>query len=259
MGDVVVVGDTAVLGLLLVVGGEQQMGLVVVAEITAVHGVVEERGALVVVVAAAVQIVELETETQPLAGIDGEEGLEVVLTVGAVAARLQREVGDGRVGVGEMVVAHIGDEIVEGLGENKLAIGLPEVEDAALAGNTQVARRVVLTAKTGGEHGVHIEIRHRVDLGRTPVTEKGVYRPYLQTAGYLLVSARRAVAGVARAARHPAAFVYAVKVLGPQPRTAQNKQQNKEDACQIPHFQPFTSQSCVWHTPPSSQPSPPAR
>ena len=94
MGDEVVIGNTAVLSLFLMVGREEQVGLVTVAEVGAPGGVVEEGGTVVGIIAAPVKVVEFQSQTQALAGIHGKEGLEVVLTVGAVAAGVQAEVGD---------------------------------------------------------------------------------------------------------------------------------------------------------------------
>ncbi len=88
MAYVVVVGKSAVLGNLLVIGRKQQMGLIAVAEIGAVELEREERSALIAVVTASVQVVEKHTDTEPFACIDGEESLQMVFAIGAVAARV---------------------------------------------------------------------------------------------------------------------------------------------------------------------------
>ena len=62
--DVFVVSDATVLRLFLMVGAEEEVCLVAVAEIAAPEGVVEVRRALVGVVSAGVEVVELESEAE---------------------------------------------------------------------------------------------------------------------------------------------------------------------------------------------------
>ena len=95
MGDKVVVGDAAVFRLLVMHRGEEQVCLVAVADIRAIEGVVEEGGTVVLIVPTPVDVVKLHSHTDGLACIDSEECLEMVLAIGAVAAGVKADVGDG--------------------------------------------------------------------------------------------------------------------------------------------------------------------
>ena len=152
---VVVVGDASVLRHLLMVGGEEQVCLVVVAEIGAEHRVVEVRRALVLVVATAVYVVEYEAYAQPLASVHAKLGVQVVLTVGSVSCRIVGYVGDGRQRVEEVERADGLYEEVVRLREQELLGGHAVYEYAVYAWRTEVAGSVVFTLQTCGEYRVH--------------------------------------------------------------------------------------------------------
>ena len=78
MGDVGVLRDTTVLRRFLVVGGEEGMHLVAVAQVGGKERPAEVGGGLVAVIASGVGIVKIEAEAQPLAGVDGKLGIDVV-------------------------------------------------------------------------------------------------------------------------------------------------------------------------------------
>ena len=112
MRDVIVVGDAAVLAYFLMVGISQQVGLVAVAEIRTVKGVVEVGCVLVGIIAAPVDVVDFHAQSEFLARIHGKERLEMVFAILSVAASVIREIGDGRQRVGEMKFARLGNEEV---------------------------------------------------------------------------------------------------------------------------------------------------
>ncbi len=120
MGDVVIIGDTTILGYLLMVGRHQQVRLIAVAQVRAIHGIVEMGGRLAVVIATTIEIIELKAHAQALARIHTKLRGEMVLTIGAVATVVVSEVGEGREGVGEMEIAHWRDEIIVGVGKQEL-------------------------------------------------------------------------------------------------------------------------------------------
>ena len=186
--DVVVVGDSAVLCRLLVQGREEQVRLVSVAYVRSPHGIFEVRGALAVVVATSVLIVESESHAQSFSRVDGKHRLEVVLAVGTVSAAVERHVGDGRGGVGEVEFADGRADAVEGLCEDKLPLVQPSVDkDTVDAGRAQIAQRVVFSPQSRGEWGVHVHVLQGVHLCLLSVAESLVYGPHLQSLGYFLV------------------------------------------------------------------------
>ena len=95
MLNVVILGDTAVFSHLLMVCAHQQVCLITVAEVGTEQRVVEVCRTLAVVIAAGINIVELESQAQSLAGIHGEQCLEMVFTVILVTTFLIGQVGDG--------------------------------------------------------------------------------------------------------------------------------------------------------------------
>ena len=85
VGDIVVVGDTAVLSRLAMVGREQGMHLIFVADIRGKERCTEVGGALVLIVTSGIVVVEVETDAQPLVGIDSKFSVDMVFTVLLVA------------------------------------------------------------------------------------------------------------------------------------------------------------------------------
>ena len=197
MYDVVVVGDTTVLRDLLVIGRHEQVGFVAVAEVAAVHRVVEVGSALRVVVAAAVDVVEVKAEAEPLARVHAKLRGEVVVAIGAVATLVVAQVGERREGVGEMEVARLREEVVVGLREEEVAVGGAVDEDSVDAGRSLVAGGVVLTAQTFGEHGVHVHVGQGVGGNGGAVAKLFVDRPRLHAFRNLLVAFRLGARGVA--------------------------------------------------------------
>ena len=194
VGHVVVVGDTAVLGYLLVVGREEQVSLIAVAEIGTVEREVEVRRALILVVSAGVNVVELEAEAQLLVGVDGEVGLEAVLTVDIGTAREIRQVGERRVGVGEVELVDWLDEVVERLQEHELLGLLAVDENAVQARRAEVPRGVVFASFTRREDVVHEHVLQGVGFGRPHVAKALIDRPHLDALHHLLAAAFQRVA-----------------------------------------------------------------
>ena len=61
MLDVIIVGNTAVLGHLLMIGTEEEVCLIAVAQVRSPHGVFEMAGTLCVIISSAILVVESET------------------------------------------------------------------------------------------------------------------------------------------------------------------------------------------------------
>ena len=110
IGDVVVFADTSVLCVLHVVEGEDEVCLISLARICSPHGIVEEGGALVLVVAASVDVVELEAEAEALVDVRGKDGAEVVFTVCLVAAGGIEQFRYWRECISEEKLVRLGDE-----------------------------------------------------------------------------------------------------------------------------------------------------
>ena len=200
MLDVVIVGDTSVFRHLLVVRTEEDMRLVTVAQIGCPHGVFKVGSALGIVVTTSVFIVESESATQLLVGIYCKNSLEVVFTIGPVAATVQCDIGDRRVGVGEMEVAHGGNDIIVWFCEHKVALRVTSVdEDTVDACGTHVAQGVVFSTQSFVEGGVLIHGLHGINHGSLDVAESLVHCPHPDTLRNFLVGAEgisiHAVAG----------------------------------------------------------------
>ena len=86
--DVVRVGDSTVFCCFLVVGCKQQMSLIPVPHIRSVEREIEVGCALVLIIAASIQIVELEAHTNLLVYVDGKQGFHPVFTVVFVSTRI---------------------------------------------------------------------------------------------------------------------------------------------------------------------------
>ena len=188
MHDVFIVGDAAVLSDFLMICRHQQVGFIAVAEIAAVHRVVEVGGTLRVVVAASVDVVEVKAEAEPLSGIHAELRGEVVVAIRPVATLVVAQVRERRQGVGEMKIARLCEEIVVGLCEEEMAVGLSVDEYPVDAGCSLVASRIVFSTQTLGEGGVHIHIRKGVWRHGGTVAKLLVDRPRLHAFGDFLVA-----------------------------------------------------------------------
>ena len=99
------------------------------------------RRALVLEIAASVQVVELESQAYPLSYVYSEKRFEVVFAVGPVAAFVVRYVGYRRKRVGEVKLVDRGYEVVVGLGEHELLVLAAVDEYAVDARRAEVAQR----------------------------------------------------------------------------------------------------------------------
>jgi len=145
------------------------------------------RRALVAEVASCIVVVEHEAESESLVRIDGEFGLQAILTVLLVAAVVVVHVGQWREGIGEQVLFRLPEEETIGVCEHKRAHLLAVNEDTAQAGCIVVAGRVVFTIEACVERCVRIEVGQGVGYGWDDVAELPVDSPRLQSLGYLLV------------------------------------------------------------------------
>ncbi len=155
MRDIPVVGYSAVLGHLLVVCREQQVRIVPLPDVGAVHGIVEVGGALLLVVSPAIDVVELEADADFLSYVGAEKSLEMVFSVCLVTALVVRQVCYGRQGVGEQELVGRLYEVVVRLCEYEL-VGHGAVDEYTVdARRTEIARRVVFAPHPGCEYCVH--------------------------------------------------------------------------------------------------------
>ena len=158
VGDVLVALDTTVLCHLHVLPRRHRVHVVVFAEVVAEDGASELGVVLVHVVAATIEVVNLEADGRDLVDVRGEVGTEAVLTVLARAASVVLQVGEGRLGVGEEEAGGCGVEVVVGLGEEEVG-GYFAVEVVACeTRRAEVAEDVVLTIESLGEVPVLEEV-----------------------------------------------------------------------------------------------------
>ena len=189
VGDIVVVGDTAVLRHFLVVGRHEQVCLIAVSHIRTIHGVVEMRRTLVGIVTTAIDIVEFEAHADALACVNTKFGSEMVFSRCPAARCVERDVGERRERIGKMELVYGGEEKIVGLGKDKLAVLGTVYEYPVGTRGTQIASGVVLSTQTSGENGVGEHVRQGVGHGKSAVPKPLVYGPNLDTLGYLLVTA----------------------------------------------------------------------
>ena len=102
MGDVLVIRNTAILVHLHEVTVVDSLHLIALADVGGKESGVEEGGGLVGVRTAAVEVVDVETKSHPLVGVDGEVGLEALFTRQFVTRLIVSQVGVGHVAVGEV-------------------------------------------------------------------------------------------------------------------------------------------------------------
>ena len=86
MGNIGIIRDSSVLGDLLMQRRKQQMSLITVAQIAAIHGIINVRRRLTIVITTTVQVIKLEACAQSLSHVYAKERLEMVLTVDSVPA-----------------------------------------------------------------------------------------------------------------------------------------------------------------------------
>ena len=167
------------------------MSLIAVAQVAAIHRVVEVGSALVAVIAAAVDVIEKKPYANALTRIHRELSLEMVLAVGSVAAVVVADVGERRQRVGEEEVLHRCYEIVVGIDEDEFIILFPVNEDTVLTWRPQVAGGVVFPPQARCEDGVLKHIGERIGLSGDTVAESAVNLPHVDAFGNLLVGTQR--------------------------------------------------------------------
>ena len=188
VGDIIVVSYTAVLRSFLMAGVEEEMEVVLVADIRAEHGSVEMGDSLIAEIASGVSIVEVEADVYAFAGIHGKDRIDMIFAVGLVAAVVVEHPGIGRECVHkEKLLRTFLHEAIR-LGEDE-GVALRTVdEDAAHAGRIVATSMVELTIYATIEGGVHKQVRQRVGLSGDNVAELPVDIPGIDTFRNLLVS-----------------------------------------------------------------------
>ncbi len=187
MGYVVVVYNTSILSHFLMIGREESVHLVSVAKVRGKQSGTEMRVVLVVIVAAGVGVVEVETEAQLLTSVYCKQGVDVVFTVGLVAAVVIRDICYWRQCVCEEKIVGLLHHMTVRLREDKLFRERTVYHYTALACGIVVACGVVFTVESGVEHRVHKQVLQGVGLCRDDIAELAVYAPHIQSLGNLLV------------------------------------------------------------------------
>ena len=185
------------------------------------------RGALVLVMATAVDVVEFEPYSQTFAGIHCKLGFEMVFAVGAVATLVVGDVGERRQSVGKQEFVHRRDEEVVGLGKHKLLWCSIVDEYPVVSWCPKIARRTVFASHSCGEYRVHEHVSQGVGLGSDTFAQTFVHRPHLQSSRYFTMFGLEGVFAVSPgiAALDKLAVVsQLVVVLGQQRKRKQRQQ-----------------------------------
>ena len=158
MCDEVVVGDATVLSRFLMVGLEEHVRLIAVAEVRSVERSVEVAVVLVLEVAAGIAVVQVEAQARLLAGVYGKAGVDEVFAVGLVAAAAVAEIGDGRQRVGKVPLVRLAQHLVVGVGEEGLCRGPAVGENARQACGIVRAHRVILSVHACAHRRLRVEV-----------------------------------------------------------------------------------------------------
>ena len=180
MGDVGVVGKTAVFCVLCTVEDVSCMDGVAVGAIASEYFRGDARRVLMGVVTPPEEVVDLCTDTGLLVDVAGEVYAQAVVTIDLVTLRHPSDVGDGGFGVGK-------DEVCDRLkghaiGARKDELGahhvvLLAIVDAGNSGGSQVARVAVVAVNAVVEVGKLEEVRKCIRLGRCDAAEAFVDPP----------------------------------------------------------------------------------
>ena len=191
MCDVVVVHDTPVLCRLAVIGRPQEVHLIAVPYIRSIQRSPEVRVGLVLVIASAIVVVQVEAHSQPFTRIDTEFRINMVLTILLVTTVVITDVRIGRQRVQIQEILRFLGGIVVGIYKEELAERLAVYEDAVQSGGIVITRRVILPKHSRVIDAVLVKVRHGVQLCLADVSELAVYRPGPYPFGHLLVVFRR--------------------------------------------------------------------
>ena len=187
MGDILVVGNTPVFRCLLVIGGEQDVHLIPVANVRAEEGSVEMRYTLVTEIAPCVIVSQVEAESEPFVGIHGKLGIEAVFAVLLVATVVVGDASIGRERIHEEEFVRLLEEETVRVGKDERT-ALPAVyEDTVLSGCIVVAEGIVFAVEACVERGVHEQMVHGIRGSGYDVAKLPVNRPGIVTFGYLFV------------------------------------------------------------------------
>ena len=103
------------------------------------------RGGLVGIIAAPIQIVNVESHSQTLVDVDGEIRLEAILTVNFATRLVVGQVGERDIAVGEEQVTGLYVKAGQGGNEDcRVFIVVPLKENARLTGRAEVTQIVVV-------------------------------------------------------------------------------------------------------------------
>ena len=127
IGDVTVVGNTAVFSHFQVVIVEYKVHVVFVSPIAGKQSSVEECCGLAGIETASVEIINIKTDTESLVGIDGKVGFETLFTVTAIESFIIAQVGKGRKRIGKYDIFRAEYGKVVWIGKKELT-GIPTVE-----------------------------------------------------------------------------------------------------------------------------------
>ena len=163
------------------------MSLISVTEIGSVHRIIEMRRALIAVVAASIDVIEMEADADPFTCISSELCCEMIFAVRSVARIVVAEVRERGKGIGEMELLRLFDEEVIRLGENELISFRAVNIDAIDAQSSQVSSRVEFSTQTSREDGIHEHVGECVGGGGSDISKPGIDGPYFDPLRDLLV------------------------------------------------------------------------
>ena len=190
MRDVIVVGDTSVLGSLLMSRVEEQVQVIAVANIGAEQGAIKMRDALVAVVASGIGIIEVEAHIDPLTGIHGKLRIDMVFTIRVVSAVVVEHIGVGRQRVHKKKLLRALIDKPVRLGKDKDVAFRTIDEYPTQTWGVVASCMAVLAIHRTIERRVHEEVGNRIGLHEDPVAEFPVECPGIETFGYLFVACR---------------------------------------------------------------------
>ena len=98
------------------------MSLITVAQIAAIHGIINVRRRLTIVVTTTVQVIKLEACAQSLSHVYAKKRLEMVLTVDSVPAIVVSKIADRREGIGEKEMFYGRNHEVVWVGKDELFV-----------------------------------------------------------------------------------------------------------------------------------------
>ena len=169
VGHILIAHKTSVLCRLLMGRVEEEVHLVLIAQIRREYRGIEVRDVLIAEITTSVGIIQIETHVETLAGIHGKLGVDMILTIYLVATIVIEYAGIGRQRIHKQELVGLLVHEAVGLCKDEVAHGLAINQDTTQTGCVVTTRGVVITIDTRIERGVRKEVGQGVRLGRNYV------------------------------------------------------------------------------------------